>query len=170
MDTSTIVVIAAATAVAVYVVFFYKPEHHFHPVEDKCVITFLNTKNTVLDRVNSMYVFLNDFAVHYGTKKQGISGPDPLLVQLSTTISNLKSMNNVRTRSQVITSYSKIIDDVNTILSFVGKEASPNVRIMSNGRFNTSLSIYFKYADMLTPFPKNIPILSANCAHESFIY
>jgi hypothetical protein len=169
MDTPTILVIAAATAVAVYIVFYSKPEHHIHPVEDKCIITFLNTKNTVLDCVNSMYVFLNDFAVRYGTKKQGISGSDPLLTQLSATITNLKGM-TVRTKSDVITSYPKIISDVYTILSLIGTEASPNVRIMSNGNFKNSLAIYFKYTQTLTSLQTIMSGQRITCTHEPFIY
>lgn len=169
MDTSTIVVIAAATAVAVYIIFYHKPEHHLHPVEDNCVITFLNTKNTVLDCVNGMYVFLNDFAIRYGTKKQGISGSDPLLTQLSATIAILKGI-NIRKKSDVITSYSKITNNVNKILSLVGREASPNIIIMSNGNFKNSLATYIKYTQMLTSLITVIDGQLTNCIRESFIY
>lgn len=156
-------VVFGICAIAVgYIMYYSKPpHHHVHPLENQCITTFLNTKSVLLGHVNSIYTFLNDFAVRHGTKRSGISGADPMLTQLQVTLSHLKAMRNVKI-SQIVRLYNQMITDIQKILDIDGHGLSPNANIMFKDYAN-SFSIYSKYIDYLTPFPDNIPMLITNC-------
>lgn len=170
MNMQTLAIIAV-TIVGTYLIITYKSNKPppTPPNGSICVITFLNTKNSLLNHVNNFYTFLNNFAIHYGTKKQNISGADPLLTQLLVNISYLKSIKSVE-KSQVVNMYTKINTNLQSVFDVIHNGLSPNISIMANGNFKSISNQYQQYVNALTPYV-NI-ILSGNaleCTREQFI-
>jgi hypothetical protein len=165
MDTLTILV-TILIGLAIYIIFF----RHRKPVI-KCIPNFYDTKDTLLSYTNGFWSVLDNFSNEYGTHKQGIVEKDPLLEQLETTISFIKTIKRGEAKSEVISLYGKLSTDIQQILDIVHQGKSPNLVIMAtNKQYQQTLNDCMEYVGLLSSFPLKIASYIAECLRGDNIY